>query len=225
MAGSRKEGERLEGCREGSLAERVYVTLKKSIMRGEYHPGYRLIILDIASSFGVSQAPVREAMERLKHEGLLTAEPNRGSTVANLSLAEMREVYELRELIELYVLERMLPQLKEQDLAQLTELYESMCQVARQDDVFAFIELDMAFHSLFYERYGNVEILGVWRGIKEKTTRFVSITNQLYFADLMVLASGHRGLIEALRSGDSDIVKDTYLRHIEGVWGRMRKML
>lgn len=194
-------------------------------MRGEYHPGYRLIILDIASSFGVSQAPVREAIERLKHEGLLTAEPNRGSTVAHLSLSEMREVYELRELIELYVLERMLPQLSAEDLAKLNELYESMCRVAQKDDVFAFIELDLAFHSLFYERYGNGQILGVWRGIKEKTTRFVSITNQLYFADLMVIAKGHRGLIDALQSGDLDSVKETYRRHIEGVWGRMRQML
>lgn len=204
-----------------SLSERVYVALKKSIIQGELHPGYRMIILDIASSFGVSQAPVREAMERLKHEGLLTAEPNRGSMVSHLSGSEMKELYELRELVEIYVLERILAIITQQDLDYLMGLYEEMKKAAYEDNLFKLIELDMEFHSFFYHKYGNQQIIAVWNTVKEKTARFISITNQLYFPNLEIIAEGHLSLIEALKSKDFSYAKGIYVNHMKGVWGRM----
>lgn len=203
------------------LSERVYLALKKAILRGDLHPGYRMIILDIADAFGVSQAPVREAMERLKHEGLLTAEPNRGSMVSHLTVEEMREVYELRVLLEGYVLERLLP-LAPEDIAHLTEILNRMYVAAEGDDLFEFIECDMDFHGWMYHKYGNQQFITVWNTIREKTARFTSITNQLYFADLKSVAEGHVGLIQLLQGGDVNEVKAQYIQHVLGVWGRLK---
>lgn len=210
----------LDGRLDIPLSERVYLTLKKAILRGDLHPGYRLIILDIADAFGVSQAPVREAIERLKHEGLLTAEPNRGSMVSHLTVDEMREVYELRVLIEGYVLEKLLP-LSESDIAHLMDILKRMYEAAEGDDLFQFIERDMEFHGWFYERYGNQQIITVWNTIKEKTARFTSITNQLYFADLKAVAEGHVELIRVVQLPDVKSAIALYIKHIQGVWGRM----
>ncbi len=204
-----------------SLSEQVYLGLFEAIVRGELYPGYRMLVLEIANALGISQAPVREAMERLKQEGLLVGKANKGSIVAEIKQEEIEEIYALRELIEWDAVRRSIPQLDEEDFRRLSEIYEDLVRAAREDDLFRFIDLDMAFHDYFFEKSGNRTILYIWRQSAVKLKRFLAVTNKLYFPNLLSIAVGHAPLIEVLKTGDEEEIKRLYVLHMKEVWWRM----
>jgi DNA-binding GntR family transcriptional regulator len=208
---------------EGSLTERVYLTLRESIVKGELVPGYRLIVLDIAKTLNTSQAPVREALERLKQEGLIVSKPNKGSMVADISLDEIKEIYVLRELVEGYVLKQTIPTLSPSDFDYLMQLYMDLKKCATENNVSSFVDVDMKFHGFFYERCQNQVILNVWNQINVKIKRFTTITNRVYFPDLDVIAETHLPLIQLIQTGDVDRCEKAFLDHMREVWWRIKK--
>ena len=82
-----------------SLSTAIADRLRQRILQGEWQPGTELLDGEIASSLGVSRTPVREAMKLLCHEGLLTAHPRPGMTVAILNTAQVQEAQALLQLL------------------------------------------------------------------------------------------------------------------------------
>lgn len=209
--------------RGNSLSEQVYLSLRESIVKGEFYPGFRLLVLDIANTLKISQAPVREAMERLKQEGLLVSKHNKGSFVSEIMQEEIEEIYALRELIEWNAVKNCLPQLQSTDFDQLTSIYDRMYRAAENDDLFLFIDLDMDFHGFFFAKSGNKTILQIWDQITVKIKRFLSITNKLYYSDLISIAESHLPLIEVLRDGNEEQIEKLFIQHTKDVWWRIHK--
>lgn len=205
----------------GSLSEKIYSAIKEAILRGDYPPGYRLLVLEIANSLEISQAPVREAMERLKQEGLLMSKPYRGSVVSDVSREEIEEIYALRELIEGYAIRHSIPKLTEQHIALLHDLYKAMKKSASEDNLYEMIKQDMDFHGLFYELCGNKTILNVWNQINTKIRRFQAITNKIYFPHLEAVADSHLPLLEVLNTKNVDQIEEQFILHMKEVWWRM----
>src|SRR5215468_7005701 len=83
-----------------SLSEDIVDRLREAIYSGQLAPNERLREDVLASLFGLSRGPVREALVQLEHEGLVIRHPNRGATVARLSLEDLDEVYSLRLALE-----------------------------------------------------------------------------------------------------------------------------
>jgi DNA-binding GntR family transcriptional regulator len=84
-----------------SKKEIVYEELRKAIIRGDYSPGSRLVIDQLAVELGVSQIPIREAIHQLEADGLVTIEPYTGATVTELSADFIFEVFALLESMEI----------------------------------------------------------------------------------------------------------------------------
>ncbi|MCC3373276.1 GntR family transcriptional regulator [Cohnella sp. REN36] len=200
----------------------MHLALREAIVRGELAPGRRLLVLEIANALNISQAPVREALERLKQEGLLDSQSNKGSIVADVRKEEIEEIYALRELIELHAVRRCLP-IRQGDMDALDALYSRMREAAAQEDHYRFIDLDMDFHRYFFARAGNRTILQLWDQLAVKLKRFMAVTNKLYFPDLISIAEGHLPLLAALKSGDEGEIERTLLAHMNEVWWRMDK--
>jgi DNA-binding GntR family transcriptional regulator len=83
-----------------SLGDRVYETLKAGILGRRFPVGAKLSVPRLARLLGVSRTPVKQAIERLEHEGLVTSLPNRGAFVAIVRRDDIREIYEFREVLE-----------------------------------------------------------------------------------------------------------------------------
>ncbi|GIO57735.1 GntR family transcriptional regulator [Paenibacillus cineris] len=195
-----------------SISEQIYLRLKREIIAGELQPGTRLIVLDIAGKFQVSQAPVREALERMKQEGLINGIPNKGSVVSNITSKEIRDIFVLREIIEGYAVRTSMPTLSEDDYEQLEMIIRSMEEAVERDDTLGILELDMDFHGFFYKRCDNQAILELWNQMRTKVMRFMAISNRHHTTDL--LAEWHRRLITVLQTGDGDAVEEAFIEHM-----------
>lgn len=84
----------------GSLKERAYIYLKQSILSSQLSPGQPLAVKELAEEMGISRTPVREALVTLHSEGLVEVFPSRGTFVARITVADLRELSELRESLE-----------------------------------------------------------------------------------------------------------------------------
>ncbi|TDF94206.1 GntR family transcriptional regulator [Paenibacillus piri] len=185
-----------------SLSEQVYLSLRKAILKGELPPGHRLLVLEIANKFEISQAPVREALERLKQEGLIVGKTNKGSVVSKITHKEIQDVYELRILIEGHAIRETMKVINAGDIEYLEHIVQGMQRALDEGDADQLVELDMRFHGYFYERCDNHIFLEIWKNIRTKIMRFISITNQQISNELIV--GGHRELLELVKSGNAE---------------------
>src|SRR5829696_1672199 len=105
----------LRSRRGSTTPDLIADSLREDILRGTIPPGQPLRQEELARRFGVSRLPVRDALLRLEAEGLVVVFPNRGAFVVSLSAAEVREIYDLRVLLEGDVLERAVPRVATAD--------------------------------------------------------------------------------------------------------------
>ncbi|ULL16096.1 GntR family transcriptional regulator [Paenibacillus sp. H1-7] len=196
-----------------SLSEQVYLSLKKQILKGSLAPGHRLIVLELAKQYEVSQAPVREALERLKQEGLIVGKANKGSVVSEITQDEIRDIYELRQLIEGYALRQTMLALNESDIDYLQQILNEMRTAVDNNDAYLLVELDMKFHGHFYKRSGNALFLQIWDGIKTKIMRFISVTNQDHSG--YSIPDSHAELLGIIKSGNIDEAEEKLIRGLD----------
>lgn len=102
-----------------NLSARVYNQIKSLILCNEVMPGQKLHHQELSERLGVSRTPVREALTRLVQEGYASFLPNRGFTCKEIRLQEAEELYELREALEAFAVERAIANLTEANLSQL----------------------------------------------------------------------------------------------------------
>lgn len=80
--------------------DQVFNSIKEIIIRGDYQPGQRIGEVELAKHLGVSRSPIREAIQRLGQEGLVTLIPHKGAFVTSLSLNEIGDLIDVREALE-----------------------------------------------------------------------------------------------------------------------------
>jgi len=131
--------------------ELVYQTVKRRILMNELKPESALTELGLAKEIGCSQGTIREALFHLKEDGLVTRAGHRGTTVTRLDPEEAREILALRRHIEVQGALKAALNVTEQALDNLREIMVRMESAARQDDAFALIEFDMAFHLTIFQ--------------------------------------------------------------------------
>ncbi|MNB68588.1 putative HTH-type transcriptional regulator YdfH [compost metagenome] len=195
-----------------SISHQIYLNIKSDILSGEYKPGERLLVLELAKRFEVSQAPVREALERLKFEELIVGTPNKGSVVASITPKEIRDIFELREMIEGYTIRKAMPLMNEEDYDRMKASIVRMGEQVEKGDMLGILESDLEFHGYLYELSGNSAILEVWNRIQSKMMRFMAISNKFHTTDLLV--EEHYILLEMLKSKDIATAEARFLEHI-----------
>ena len=104
------------------LREVVFMTLRRQILKGELKPGERLMEINLANRLGVSRTPVREAIRKLEHEGLVEMVPRRGAHVAEITRQELNDVLEIRRSLETLAISRVCGTLTEENLRNVEEV-------------------------------------------------------------------------------------------------------
>ncbi|GAB2964492.1 GntR family transcriptional regulator [Streptomyces pseudoechinosporeus] len=205
------------------LSDHVYTLLRDWIVGGELPPGQRLVESEIARRVGTSQAPAREAIKRLAHEGLLVTQPHRGTYVAQVSERQAQEVRDIRVLFEEYAARRAAGRLDAEQVRLLTEDVDRMRGCARQNDIGAFRDADMSFHRHVCEAAGNAAMIRLWRMIESSMWGLHVLGNPRYGGDWGAMAEYHAELLDVLRSGDPDVAGPMFAAHAAGEASRYHR--
>lgn len=204
------------------LSDRVYALLRGWIVSGELTAGQRLVEAEIARRVGTSQAPAREAIKRLAHEGLVISYPNRGSYVAEISDEQAREVRDIRVLLEEYAARGAAARIQPETLRQLSADVLAMRKAARDGDIGAFRDADLAFHRRVCAACGNSFLLRLWRTIESNLWSLHVVGNPLYDGDWGAMAGHHDDLVAALAAGDPEEAARLFAAHARGEASRTR---
>jgi len=193
--------------------EQIKDVLMQRIVDGEYEPGERIVELRIAEEFGVSQAPVREALRELESLRLVESEPFRGARVRAVRADEIAESYPVRA-----ALEELAAKLAAERLAgaaaPLQAEIDAMRAAAVDGDLRAFVRHDVAFHRVFVEASANLTLVEVWQSLHvDLRTRFTLIQR---LEDLAEVAESHVPIMRALDAGDAERAGRVVREHIEG---------
>ena len=128
------------------LAKTVTDWVRAQILDGHLKPGERIRQEAVAEACGTSRIPVREALNQLKNEGLITLTSHVGARVARLDVAELDEIYLLREQLEPFALGKSVPHLTAEDHDTLCRYAEEIRASADPDNPSRWVELDRLFH-------------------------------------------------------------------------------
>lgn len=120
-----------------TIGDMVYGVLRESILNGVFRPGERLRQDHLAEAIGVSRIPVRSALMQLETEGLITFNPYRGAVVNKLTADEMREMYEIRGVLETHALRKALAAMTPDRLAHLDELARALNDITDGEEFLA----------------------------------------------------------------------------------------
>lgn len=128
-------------------SNRVADALRSLILNGTIKPGSRVRQEELATEYGISRIPVREALRRLESEGLVVLVPNSGAWVAKLDQAECVEIYKIREHVEPLAIAESCANLSNNVLNELSSIASRIETTADSDE---FLRLDREFHLLSY---------------------------------------------------------------------------
>lgn len=139
--------------------ERIYKTLQQWIVNGTLLPEERLNDADLARHFSVSRTPVREALQMLAEQKLVTMVPSSGTYVSSINLDDMVYVYELLANLQSYAIELAIDKITEEHLHKLRSINESFYHYAQEKAVIDMTHADWEFHHLIAELAGNPYLL------------------------------------------------------------------
>jgi DNA-binding GntR family transcriptional regulator len=184
-----------------TLQDETYATLRQWITVGQFLPGERLKIRDVAQDMGVGVMPVRAALLRLAAEGALTHSANRGVCVPQLSKAEFDDVLQMRLLLEGEAAERGALRLAQSEHARLQDLSTQMQEALAQRQAKAYLDANEAFHLILYRAAGSPTLLAL---IETVWLKVGPLSNQLFadMADVSHLNDAHSDSLQSLRKGD-----------------------
>ena len=155
----------IEMLREHSLATLTHQELERRIISGEIAAGTKLNEVDVASVFGVSRGPVREAFRALSQAGLVRVEKNRGVFVRQVSLEEANEFYEVRAALEGLIGKLAARRIAIDEIEQLRTVVRRMHQLHKSRRAEDYFALNVEFHDLLARAARNNALLAHYRGV------------------------------------------------------------
>jgi DNA-binding GntR family transcriptional regulator len=194
------------------LREQVKEAILERILTGAYAPGERLVETRIAEEFGVSQAPVREALRDLELLRFVESEAFRGARVRAVSPEELLEIYPVRAALEEVAAREAAIRL-DGKLDELEAELDAMHRAADDGDLHEQVEHDVNFHRLIVEASGNGILIEVWRSLRvEARTVITALRTGI---DGHEIAEMHRPVLEALRERDPHKAGTVLRHHVE----------
>ncbi|TCB96851.1 GntR family transcriptional regulator [Micromonospora zingiberis] len=198
-----------------SLVDLAVSRLTREILSGRSDPGERLVEEQLTRRLGISRAPLREALRLLAQRGLVEHIPRRGVRVATLSDRDVRELYELRDVLERFAVRSAVPVRGERDLAGLRAALDQMREATRAGDRLAVAEAHRAFHVALVALAGNRQLSTVYDSILVKLQLYMAINlrREAEAAQPLDGVQRHERLFEAVAGGDPEAVLATLSGH------------
>lgn len=178
--------------------------LRDDILAGRLEPGQRLTELELSKRFRAGRGLVRQALQQLTLQGLVTTKKHCGVTVSAAAPKDVRElIVPIRRTIEIHALRHVYDDLTPADFARWDEILADMKTACRKQDVHGAVEADVAFHRYLLERAGQPDLIAIWEMLVGRIrSHFRKAQRQV--ASLLDIYEEHREILDAFRAGDED---------------------
>ena len=181
-----------------TIREQIADRIRADVISGRLAEGTSLREQALAKQYGVSRAPIRDALLQLTQEGLLVAKPNCGVRVGSPSGDEIQPlVVELRRKIEVFALRKVFSKLTDSDVKRLEDTVQRLKSACETEDLAEVVQQDMALHRHILEATGNTDLLAMWLPIVSRM--FLHYSRH---RNMMESYREHAAIVDAIRRKD-----------------------
>ena len=154
--------------------DRIYKELRRTIIMGHSKPGSRLNVKDIAKRYNTSVTPIRDALQMLSHEGLVTIKPRSGYYVTALTLKQLRDLLDMRRILETAAIEKAVLRITSEQLEELRNIHAGY---TGEDDASyeRYTEENRKFHYLIAVASGNMVLAEEVKKLHDRLARFMVV--------------------------------------------------
>ena len=193
----------------------AYEQIKEKILCCDYLPGQSLNEKQLAEEIGAGRTPVREALLALSNESLIKIVPRKGTFVTELTIPGIKELYQLRKIVEP---EATITFKKQIDLTQLLDFdrqFLNICGQTGQEADREFYRLDIRFHQFIIDSTNNQMLIDIFKDMMQRIYRIGIYSTLLKSCNTKQdTYREHKAIIEAIISEDDSMIKNSYISHI-----------
>jgi DNA-binding GntR family transcriptional regulator len=195
---------------------KVYESLRERIIRGELRPGLPINEADFARELAVSKTPVREALRQLERDGFVENVPGRGSAISHIRPQDIREVLEIREILEVGAAKRAAWQHGSDELRRERE--ESRKRLAEEETSEQSVHEWGSWedvHLSIVKSVGNQTLVEMYQGLLDRIQRIRGYYGQRFTQRrLHEILSEHTAMLDAIVDGDAERAEQNVQRHL-----------
>jgi DNA-binding GntR family transcriptional regulator len=206
------------------LKEKVYKTLRYDILTGKIPGGTHITESSIANRLDVSRTPVREALQRLTQEKLITALPRAGYIIEDMSNDDIQDLFSARFDIEVLVVRKAAQYITPDELAMMKENIEKTKEVIQSNDLRKITALDFEFHSIIHKAARSKTFFRICKNLGDLTLKYRHGLNVM--PEVWVEAiENHTMIYKALLAKDEDNAAKAVAKHAEQVKSQLVDIL
>lgn len=196
------------------LRDVVFKNLRQGILTGELKPGERLMEIHLANKLGVSRTPIREAIRKLELEGLVTMIPRRGAEVAQITEKSMKDVLEVRKVLDTLSVELACERITEEEKDVLKNACADFEDAVKTGDFSMIAKTDVVFHDIIVDATRNIRLSQMVNNLAEQMYRY----RFEYIKDASKhdrLVQEHRQICDGITEGDKKKALAAIEAHID----------
>ncbi len=195
--------------RKSTTKNKIYHDLRRAIITDQYRPADRLEVDVIAADFGTSVSPVRDALQMLGQEGLVTIRPRAGYFVTHMTLKQLRDLLNLREILETAAIDRAVKNITDNQLNQLATVHGEY--TGEDADAYdRYTDENRRFHVGLAEASGNAELAGQIGRIMDRLARFMVLSKSG-----KIMKSTHDRIVSAIRRKETAAARKNLIKEIQ----------
>lgn len=207
------------------LSDRVYEQLKALILGDQLHPGESLGEERLATQLAISRTPLRAALTRLEREGLVRTIAHKGCIVTEIRPADVRDVFEVREALEVSAVQMAAPLVNEAELEKTARSFAAIEEELARGEYNLYIPSDARFHALIMAHVSNHLLLDMLGRIYDQITRIRNFSHNSLGTHMFEAHREHTRILEAMRRRDPDAAGLAMRDHLRSVTQRAITLL
>lgn len=198
-----------------SQKEEAYAAIKQKILTGKVKPGEWLAESTEAEALGIGRTPVREALIELEHEGLVKVIPRKGVVVVPITVEDIRDVYEMREVLDCLAVRLAIERgVSDDELNSFEDLFEELLEHPDYEPAENLLEADRAFHDLILRCSGNRWLVDM-AGLLVERSQLIRMISHKRPGRMEASWHEHLGVIKAIRENNVVLAEKWTLTHVE----------
>lgn len=212
---------------EKTLADKASIRLTEAIVTGELKQGQKLSEADLATRYGISRGPLREAIRQLEGMRLVKRVPHAGARVIELDTKAMADLYRVREALEGMACRMAAEQMSKQEVSTLFNLLDTHEKQIEQAEGESYYQSEGNFDFHFHIAQGsrNQMLIDLLVGELYQLLRMCRYQTSNLRSRPQIALKQHRQMAEAIAEGDGDLAELLMRRHISGAWNSIKTMM